>query len=85
MLCRRCDDRLIPAFVECDEGGGKGGAELSRLPAEPTNTGSQRLPRRRAIVADSKCSGPSLRVVEAECHSNGRIHYVDRKSAAGGE
>lgn len=28
-LCRRCNDRLIPAFVECDEEGGKGGAELS--------------------------------------------------------
>lgn len=40
-LHRGCNDRLIPAFVECDEGGGKGGAESSCLPAEPTNAGSQ--------------------------------------------
>ncbi len=76
-LRRRCDDRLIPAFVECDEGGGKGGAEPSRLPAEPTNTSSQRLPRRRAIVPDSECSGPSLWDAEAECNSDGRKDYED--------
>lgn len=49
-VCRGCNVRLIPAFVECDRGGGKGGAEWSCLPAEPTNTGSRQLPRRRAIV-----------------------------------
>lgn len=51
--------------------------ELSRLPAEPTNTSSQRLPRRRAIVPDSECRGPSLRDVEAERNSDGRIDYRD--------
>lgn len=71
-LCRRCDDRLIPAFVECDEGGGKGGAALSRMPAEPTNTTSQWLPRRRAIVLDSERTGFSLCDVEAECHTDWR-------------
>lgn len=35
-------------------------AEQSCLPAEPTNTRSLRLPRQRAFVLDSKCSGPSL-------------------------
>lgn len=60
-VCRGCNVRLIPAFVECDRGGGKGGAEWSCLPAEPTNTGSRQLPRRRAIVLDGECGGPSLR------------------------
>lgn len=59
-VCRGCNVRLIPAFVECDRGGGKGGAEWSCLPAEPTNTGSRQLPRRRAIVLGGKCGGPSL-------------------------
>lgn len=77
VLCRRCDERLIPAFVECDEGGGIGGAELSRMPAEPTNTSSQGLPRRPLIVPDSKCTGPSLCDVEAECNSDWRIDYGD--------
>lgn len=60
-VCRGCNVRLIPAFVECDRGGGKGGAEWSCLPAEPTNTGSRQLPRRRAIVLGGECGGPSLR------------------------
>lgn len=71
-LHRGCNDRLIPVFVECDKGGGKGGAESS-LPAEPTNTSSQWLPRRRAIVPDSKCGGPLLWDVEAERKGDGRI------------
>lgn len=45
-LRRRCNDRLIPAFVECDEGGGEGGAELSRAacqlsPRTPAASGCQ--------------------------------------------
>lgn len=57
--------------------------ELSRLPAEPTNTSSQRLPRRRAIVPDSECSGPSLR--DVEFNTDGRIDYGDGMGATGGE
>lgn len=49
---RGCNHGLIPAFVECDGGGGKGGVEESCLPAEPTEH------RQQAVVkATGHCVG----------------------------
>lgn len=84
-VCRGCNVRLIPAFVECDGGGGKGGAESSCLPAEPTNTGSRQLPRRPAIVLDGECGGPSpRRGGREERRGQGKTEGMEM-GAAGGE